>query len=52
MIGDPSAPLRPATDYPALVELTQQFGAGLPLYVFLMGLTVLVLRVAVAKRRG
>jgi hypothetical protein len=51
MIGDPSAPLLPAKDYPAVVELGQQFGAAVPLYIVLMGLTVLVLRKLVARRR-
>lgn len=50
MIGDPSAPLPPTTEYSPLVALTQQLGAGLPLYIALMGLTVLVLRTAVARR--
>jgi hypothetical protein len=52
MIGDPSAPLRPAKDYPAVVELGQQFGAAVPLYIVLMGLTVLAVRAAVARRRS
>ncbi len=52
MIGDPSAPLRPSTEYSPLVELTQQLGAGLPLYIALMGLTVVALRAGVAKRRS
>jgi hypothetical protein len=51
MIGDPSAPLRPATEYAPVVSMSQQLGAALPLYIVLMGLTVLVLRAAVGKTR-
>jgi hypothetical protein len=50
MIGDPSAPVRPAKNYPAVVEMGQQLGAAVPLYIVLMALTVLVLRAAVARR--
>jgi hypothetical protein len=49
-LGDPSAPLQPTHDYAPLVALTQQLGFGLPLYVVLMGLTVLVARAALAER--
>jgi hypothetical protein len=51
LVGDPSAPLRPATEYPPIVSMSQQLGAAVPLYIILTGLTVLVLRTAVARRR-
>jgi hypothetical protein len=51
MVGDPSAPLTPAKDYPPLVELAQQLGAAIPLYLVLMTLTVLMIRRAVAHDR-
>jgi hypothetical protein len=51
VLGDPSAPPLPRHDYPLLADLTQQFGAGLPLYVALMGLAVLVVRVIVGARQ-
>lgn len=44
MIGDPSAPLSTVTEYPALAELTQQLGFGVPLYIALSLVTVLVMR--------
>ncbi|MEJ3745258.1 hypothetical protein WEI85_18440 [Actinomycetes bacterium KLBMP 9797] len=44
MVGDPSAPLAPAADYPPLAAMSQQLGAGVPLYVALMALTVLFIR--------
>ncbi|HEX8628357.1 MAG TPA: hypothetical protein VF755_09330 [Catenuloplanes sp.] len=44
LIGDPSATLPPVADYPLLAALAQQLGAGLPLYIALMALTVLLLR--------
>ncbi|BCB83961.1 hypothetical protein [Phytohabitans suffuscus] len=43
-LGDPSAPLAPAADYPPLAAMAQQLGAGVPLYVALMVLTTAVLR--------
>ncbi|GAA4442808.1 hypothetical protein [Phytohabitans houttuyneae] len=43
-LGDPSAPLAPAADYPPLAAMAQQLGAGVPLYVALMAATVVVLR--------
>jgi hypothetical protein len=51
LMGDPSAPLVPRHEYPVLASLTQQLGAGVPLYVLLMGLTVLVVRVLVGARQ-
>lgn len=43
-LGDPSAPLQPAADYPPLAAMAQQLGAGVPLYIALMALTVFFLR--------
>jgi hypothetical protein len=43
-LGDPSSPLPPAADYPPLAAMAQQLGAGVPLYVALMVLTVVMLR--------
>jgi hypothetical protein len=43
-LGDPSSPLQPAADYPPLAAMAQQLGAGVPLYVALMALTILILR--------
>lgn len=50
LIGDPSATLAPVADYPLLAALAQQLGAGLPLYIALMALTVPVLRLLVRRR--
>jgi hypothetical protein len=44
LVGDPAAPLAPVADYPPLAAMSQQLGAGVPLYVLLMALTVLLLR--------
>jgi hypothetical protein len=49
-IGDPSSPLPPAADYPPLAAMAQQLGAGVPLYIALMALTVVVLRTLLAPR--
>lgn len=43
-LGDPSAPLPPAADYPPLAAMAQQLGAGVPLYIALMAVTVFLLR--------
>jgi hypothetical protein len=43
-VGDPSSPLTPAADYPPLAAMAQQLGAGVPLYIALMALTVVILR--------
>lgn len=51
LIGDPTAPLTPVTDYPPVVTMSQQLGAAMPLYLVLMGLTVLAVRSLVARRR-
>lgn len=50
LIGNPGAVLPPKHEYPVLAALTQQFGAGVPLYVALMGLAVLVVRVIAGRR--
>jgi hypothetical protein len=42
--GVPGAPLTPVHHYSLLAKLTQQLGYGLPVYVALMGLAVLVIR--------
>ncbi|MFC0533827.1 hypothetical protein [Phytohabitans kaempferiae] len=49
-VGDPSAPLPPVADYPPLAAMAQQLGAGVPLYVALMALTVLALRALLRPR--
>lgn len=43
-LGDPSSPLPPAADYPPLAAMAQQLGAGVPLYIALMVVTVFLLR--------
>jgi hypothetical protein len=50
-IGDPSAQLAPAERYPLLAQLTQQFGAGIPVYIALTAISVLMVRGLVAARR-
>jgi len=49
LIGTPAAEVTPASvsEYPLLAALAQQLGAGLPLYVGLMVLTVALLRLTV-----
>src|SRR5262245_33067014 len=42
--GDPGAALTPVHHYSLLAKLTQQFGYGLPVYVVLMALAVLMIR--------
>src|SRR5262249_54009038 len=42
--GEPGAALTPVPHYSLLAKLTQQLGFGLPVYVLLMGLAVLVVR--------
>lgn len=49
LVGDPSAPLPPAADYPPLAAMSQQLGAGVPLYIALMALSVVLLRALVAR---
>jgi hypothetical protein len=53
-IGDPSAQLAPAADYPVSAAVTQQLGAGVALYVLLALVSLLLVRGAVgaARRRA
>ncbi|HEX8343836.1 MAG TPA: hypothetical protein VF657_03710 [Actinoplanes sp.] len=51
-VGDPGAPASPHQHYGWLTELTQQFGFGLPLYVGLAGLAVLLLRATALRWRA
>jgi hypothetical protein len=44
LIGNPSAKLTPSAHYPGPELMAQQFRAGLPLYVLLMGLAMLTIR--------
>ncbi|GAA4697988.1 hypothetical protein GCM10023263_39140 [Phytohabitans rumicis] len=44
LVGDSSATLPPVADYPPLAAMAQQLGAGVPLYITLMALTVVLLR--------
>lgn len=44
LLGDPSATLAPGHEYGLLAAMTQQFGFGVPLYVLLMALSVVLLR--------
>jgi hypothetical protein len=50
-IGDPTAPLTPAHPYPVLAKLTQQLGAGIPVYVALTLVSVVVIRAMVMSRQ-
>jgi len=52
LVGDPAAPLAPAAHYPAGLDLLQQIGAGLPLYIILMRLTVMMMQALVGWVRG
>jgi hypothetical protein len=47
--GEPGAPLTPVHHYSLLAKLTQQLGFGLPVYVALMVLAVLVIRSIAAR---
>lgn len=50
--GAPGAPLTPVHHYSLLAKMTQQLGFGLPVYVALMGLAVLIVRsIAVRSAR-
>jgi hypothetical protein len=49
LVGNPSQPLTPVQKYPALAEMTQQLGAGLPLYLSLVALTALAMRRMIAR---
>ena len=50
-IGDPTATLTPAHPYPVLAKLTQQLGAGIPVYVMLTAVSVMVIRGLVTARQ-
>jgi len=51
--GQPGVPLTPVHHYSLLAKMTQQLGFGLPVYVILMGLAVLVIRsIAVRSAAG
>ncbi len=52
LIGDPTAVLTPAHPYPLLAKLTQQLGAGIPVYVALTAVSVVVVRALVVGRQG
>jgi hypothetical protein len=49
LIGNPSAQLTPSVKYPNTELMAQQFRAGLPLYVLLMALAVVVIRGLMAR---
>jgi hypothetical protein len=50
LVGTPGAVLSEAPEYPLLAELTLQFGAGVPVYIVLMLLTVPLLRRVLRER--
>jgi len=50
-IGDPTAVLTPAHPYPLLAKLTQQLGAGIPVYIILTAVSVAVVRAVVVSRQ-
>ena len=52
LIGNPSQPLTPVRSYPAVVEMAQQLGAALPIYLSLMALSVVLIRMLVSARNG
>jgi hypothetical protein len=53
LVGDPTAKLAPATHYTVLADMTQQLGAGIPVYVVLTGVSLVLVRALVgARRRG
>lgn len=51
-IGDPNAPAAPHHHYPWLANVTQQLGFGLPLYVGLAFLSVMLVRMTAARWRA
>jgi len=51
LLGDPDAPLAPSTDYGIAAALTQQLGAGIAVYLALTALSVLVVRLVVARSK-
>jgi hypothetical protein len=50
--GAPGAPLTPVHHYSLLAKMTQQLGFGLPVYIALMGLAVLVVRSIAGRTAG
>jgi hypothetical protein len=53
LVGDPSATPPPAVHYPILADMTQQLGAGIPVYIVLTGVSLLLVRAVLgARRRG
>jgi hypothetical protein len=52
LIGNPSQPLTPIRSYPTVVEMAQQLGAALPIYLSLMALSVVLIRMMVSARNG
>jgi hypothetical protein len=44
LVGNSSTALPPVADYPPLAAMAQQLGAGVPLYITLMALIVVLLR--------
>lgn len=51
-VGDPTAPLAPHQHFGWLAAITQQLGFGLPLYVALASLAVLLLRMTAMRWRA
>lgn len=51
MIGDPSAPLAPAVDYPLVGALSQQLGFGVPVYLLMSALSVMLVRAMMGRRQ-
>jgi hypothetical protein len=52
LVGDPSQPLTPVSDYPVLAALTQQLGAAVPIYLGLSLVSVLLIRRLVGMRQA
>jgi hypothetical protein len=50
--GDPSAPLGPRHEHPALAAVTQQFGFAIPLYALLAVVSVPLIRALVTAGRA
>lgn len=50
LLGNPDAALTPAKDYPIVVEMSQQFGAAVPLYLVTVAVSLLVIRIFAVRR--
>lgn len=50
LLGDPSAPLAPAVDYPVIASLTQQLGFAVPVYLVSTAVSLVVIRALVGRR--